>query len=142
MRVCERNNKHFQCLIFTECEKTLFLQISYKILSKYIIFTVLLDELEHNSREPITDMVNWSPLYLSTHVLRQLDKIIPKLKTEKLSNYFFKNSNLLVNPGHLTDDDFAAEAINVKSLLLRYFDESLMSTIGKKQYKSFVQICR
>lgn len=77
-------------------------------------------------------MINWSPLYLSTLVLRQLDKLIPKLKVEKLSNYFFKNSNLLVNPGHLTDDDFVAEAINIKSVLLRYFDESLMSTYGKR----------
>lgn len=87
--------------------------------------------MEDNSREPIADMINWSPLYLSTHILRQLDKMIPRLKTEKFSNYFFRNSNLLVNPGHLTDDDFAMEAGNVKSILLRYFDESLMSTIGK-----------
>lgn len=88
-------------------------------------------------------MINWSPLYLSTHLLRQFDKMIPRLKVEKLSNYFFKNSNLLINPGHLTDDDFAAEAMNIKSVLLRYFDESLMSTYGKNKklhYKSRVEM--
>lgn len=77
------------------------------------------------------DMLIWSPLYLSTHILRQLDKMIPKLKTEKLNNYFFRKANLLVNPGHLTDDDFAAEALNVKSVILKCFDESLMSTFGE-----------
>ncbi|KAG5895211.1 hypothetical protein JTB14_035383 [Gonioctena quinquepunctata] len=106
-------------------------QVSYKILTKYILFTLLLDELEETSVNPISDMIVWSPLYLSTHVLRLLDKLIPKLLAETQANYFFKKSNLLVNPGHFSDDDFAIEANNVKSMMMRLFDESLMSTKGE-----------
>lgn len=79
---------------------------------------------------PISDMIIWSPLHLSTHLLRLLDKIVAKLQAERLPNYFFKKANLLVNPGHLTDDDFVLEANNVKSVVARLFDESLMSTKG------------
>ncbi|KAJ8957334.1 hypothetical protein NQ318_004813 [Aromia moschata] len=89
-------------------------QISYKILSKYIFRTLLLEELEQNSRSPLTNMLNWSPIYLSTHVLKLLDRVIPRLHAEKQPNYFFGNANLMVNPGHLSDDDFTIEANNVR----------------------------
>ncbi|XP_074039497.1 uncharacterized protein isoform X1 [Leptinotarsa decemlineata] len=110
-------------------------QVSYKILTEYILLTILLEELEDDSRNPITDMINWSPLYLSTHLLRLLDKIIPKLLAEKQPNYFFRKSNLLVNPGHLSDDDFTIEANNVKSVMMRLFDESSTSTNGNEEFE-------
>lgn len=87
--------------------------------------------MEGNSKSPVSDMINWSPMYLSTHVLKLLDKVIYRLLAERQPNYFFKKSNLLVNPGHLSDEDFRIEATNVKGAMLRCFDESLMSTKGK-----------
>lgn len=33
-----------------------------------------MEELEENSVTPFADMVNWSPMYLSTLVLKLLDK--------------------------------------------------------------------
>ncbi|VEN52709.1 unnamed protein product [Callosobruchus maculatus] len=118
--------------------KTKRQQVSYKILNKYIFRTLLLEELEEGSKTPVTDMINWSPMYLSTHVLNLLDKIIPKLTSERHSNYFFKKANLLVNPGHLSDDDFTAEAHNVKVVLVRLFDESLMSSKMDEEFHNMI----
>ncbi|XP_056631150.1 uncharacterized protein LOC130441471 [Diorhabda sublineata] len=114
-------------------------QISYRILTKYMLLTVLLEELENCSINPITDMITWAPTYLSTHLLRILDKIIAKLFQEKQPNYFFKKSNLLVNPGHLNDDDFVIESNNVKVVIARLFDESLMSTRGNEEFHRTIQ---
>ncbi|KAJ8986180.1 hypothetical protein NQ317_005654 [Molorchus minor] len=102
--------------------------ISYKILTNHIFLTLVLEKLEENSKSPVVDMIKWSPIYLSTHILQILDKVIPRLHSEKQSNYFFKKSNLFVNPGHLSDDDFTMEANNVKAIMIRLFDESIMST--------------
>ncbi|CAH1179990.1 unnamed protein product [Phaedon cochleariae] len=113
-------------------------QVSYRILNRYIFLTLLLDDLEENSNNPIADMIKWSPLYLSTHVLQLLDKMIPKLQDEKLSNYFFKKANLLVNPGHLSDDDFTIEATNVRNILVRLFDESIMSISGNEGFETLL----
>ncbi|XP_050513012.1 uncharacterized protein LOC114349380 isoform X1 [Diabrotica virgifera virgifera] len=114
-------------------------QVSYKILSKYLLLTILLEDLECNSRNPITDMLSWAPLYLSTHLLRLLDKGVAKLLLEKQPNYFFRKSNLLVNPGHLSDDDYIIEANNLKLIMARFFDESLMSTRGNEDFNRIIQ---
>ncbi|XP_072376535.1 uncharacterized protein [Diabrotica undecimpunctata] len=114
-------------------------QVSYKILSKYLLLTILLEDLECNSRNPINDMLSWAPLYLSTHLLRLLDKVVAKLLLEKQPNYFFRKSNLLVNPGHLSDDDYIIEANNLKLIMARLFDESLMSTRGNEGFNRIIQ---
>ncbi|CAG9858916.1 unnamed protein product [Phyllotreta striolata] len=114
-------------------------QLSYKILTKYILQTVLFEELEENSTSPVNDMINWAPIYLSTYVLKLLDNLVGKLSAEKQPNYFFKKSNLMVNPGHLTDDDYIEEANYVKTAVARFFDESLMSTKGNEEFNSIVQ---
>lgn len=105
-------------------------QVSYKILNRYHMQTALLEELEGDQEPPMTVLINWGPLYLSTIVLRILDKLILLLKEQKQPNYFFKNANLLVNPGHLCEDDFIMESEKIQIYLLRLFDESLMSTKG------------
>ncbi|XP_008197316.2 uncharacterized protein LOC103314106 [Tribolium castaneum] len=103
-------------------------QSSYKILNRYIFLTMLLKRLEETSTTPSDDLLDWSPMYLSTHVLKILDKTIEILREQNYANYFFKKSNLLVNPGHLCEDDYVIEANNVKSYIIRLFDEALMST--------------
>ncbi|CAH1956180.1 unnamed protein product [Acanthoscelides obtectus] len=121
-----------------QARKTKRQQVSYKILNKYIFRTLLLEELEEASKTPVLDMIKWSPMYLSTHILDLLDKIIPKLQSERQNNYFFHKSNLLVNPGHLSDDDFTAEAHNVKVVLVRLFDESLMSSKMNEEFQNMI----
>ncbi|KAJ8923096.1 hypothetical protein NQ315_001649, partial [Exocentrus adspersus] len=98
-------------------------QISYKILNSYILTTVLLEELEEGSSNPVSDMINWSPIGWF-------------LKGNRI--IFFKKSNLLLNPGHLSDDDFRIEASNVKGVMLRFFDESLMSTKANEEFGKLV----
>lgn len=53
--------------------------MSYKILNRYMLFTLLLEELEENSSTPFDDMMSWSPAYLSGLVLKILDKAIIRL---------------------------------------------------------------
>lgn len=112
--------------------------ISYKILNKYMLYTLLIEELEESSTKPFSDMISWSPMYLSTIVLKLLDKAIVRLYSEFQSNYFFKNANLLVNPGHLCDDDFTIEGNNVKNYMMRLFDESLISNKGEEEFTNLL----
>lgn len=100
--------------------------------------TALLRELEKDQEAPSNVLINWSPLYLSTIVLKILDKLILSLKDQKQPNYFFGNANLLVNPGHLCEDDFMLEAEKIQIYLLRLFDESLMSTKGNKGFNEMM----
>lgn len=111
--------------------------MSYKILNHYIMQTAVFHELEKDFSTPPTVLLNWSPLYLSTIVLRILDRLILSLRDQKQANYFFASVNLMVNPGHLCEDDFMAESERVQTYLLRLFDESLMST---KQNESFKEM--
>jgi hypothetical protein len=113
-------------------------QVSYKILNRYIFMTMLLKRLEESSTTPSSDLLDWSPMYLSTHVLKILDWTIEILHAQNLSNYFFKKSNLLVNPGHLCEDDYIIEASNVKSFIIRLFDEALMSTRGNQEFNKIM----
>ncbi|KAJ3645638.1 hypothetical protein Zmor_023279 [Zophobas morio] len=113
-------------------------QASYKILNRYIFMTMVLNRLEGYSTNPSNDILDWSPMYLSTHVLKILDKTMEVLHAQKLCNYFFKKSNLLVNPGHLCEDDYIIEANNVKSYIIRLFDESLMSTKGNQEFNKMM----
>ncbi|KAL1494511.1 hypothetical protein ABEB36_010097 [Hypothenemus hampei] len=112
--------------------------MSYKILNRYMLFTLLMEELEETSTTPFNDMVGWSPTYLSTLVLKLLDKAIIRLTSEFQPNYFFKKANLLINPGHLCDDDFIIEANNIKSYMVRLFDESLMSNRGNTDFSTML----
>ncbi|RZC36928.1 uncharacterized protein BDFB_006066 [Asbolus verrucosus] len=113
-------------------------QVSYKILNRYIFLTMLLKRLEEQSTTPSNDLLDWSPMYLSTHVLKILDKTIEILHHQNLPNYFFKKSNLLVNPGHLCEDDYVIEANNVKLYIIRLFDEALMSTRGNQEFHKII----
>lgn len=97
--------------------------------------TALLHAMEKDTSEPNALLLNWSPLYLSTLVLKILDRMILSLKDQKQPNYFFTNANLFVNPGHLCEDDFMQEAEKIQTYLLRLFDESLMSTKRNPGFK-------
>ncbi|XP_044252491.1 uncharacterized protein LOC123003653 [Tribolium madens] len=113
-------------------------QSSYKILNRYIFLTMLFRRLEEASTTPSDDLLEWSPMYLSTHVLKILDKTIEILREQNYANYFFKKSNLLVNPGHLCEDDYIIEANNVKSYIIRLFDEALMSTRNDQEFNKVI----
>ncbi|GJQ73347.1 hypothetical protein Trydic_g13716 [Trypoxylus dichotomus] len=106
----------------------------YRILNKYILRTVLFYELESDSSNPTTVIVNWSPLYISTYVLKILDRLVGSLPRERIPNYFFKKANLLANPGHLCEEDYTMEARRIQQYLLRLFDESLMSFKGNPEH--------
>lgn len=93
--------------------------------------TILFQELEKKSTNTMTDALNWSSMYLSKIVLTSLDQLIHNLKQQNLPNYFFRKSNLLVNPGHLSEDDYIIEANNVKMFILRLYDESLQNFTGE-----------
>ncbi|XP_025836461.1 uncharacterized protein LOC108742227 isoform X2 [Agrilus planipennis] len=110
----------------------------YKILNKYIVQTCVFFELEKDSFSPMEILMNWSPRFLSTIVLQVLDDLIVCLRSQFLSNYFFKSANLLANPGHLCEEDYNLEANRIKACMLRMFDESLTSLKTDKEFKKFL----
>lgn len=101
---------------------------------------MLLYELEMDTSNPTTAIINWSPLYISTHVVEILDRLVVLLQREQVSNYFFKKANLLANPGHLCEEDYLIEARKVQQYLLRLFDESLMSFKGNIEYAKMMTL--
>ncbi|KAK9885290.1 hypothetical protein WA026_010784 [Henosepilachna vigintioctopunctata] len=113
--------------------------LSYRIINKYILLTVLLEALEKFSSTPLNDLIEWSPMFLSSLVLRILDQLISSLIQQMLPNYFFRNSNLMVTPGHLSEDDFFIEANNIKVYLLRLYDESLKPLTDDKYFINMMQ---
>ena len=60
------------------------------------------------------------------------------LQNQGRSNYFFSKSNLLANPGHFCEDDYFIEADKIHQHLVRYFDESLMSTKGNSEFSKMM----
>lgn len=124
----------FDCLEEIYNIRAIKKQTSFKILSRYVLLTMLLKKLEEDSGHPAEDLLDWSPKFLSKHVLKILDLTIQVLRVQNLPNYFFNKSNLLVNPGHLCEEDYLTEANNVKSYLIRLFDESLTSTRGIDEF--------
>ncbi|XP_044758714.1 uncharacterized protein LOC123316608 isoform X2 [Coccinella septempunctata] len=114
-------------------------QLSYKILNEYIFLTSLFEELEKNSTKPLNDAVDWSSMYTSKIVLTILDQIMFNLAQQKLPNYFFKQSNLLVNPGHLSEDDYMIEANNIRMFILKLYDESLQNFSSDAEFTTLVK---
>ncbi|KAF2878692.1 hypothetical protein ILUMI_27479 [Ignelater luminosus] len=113
-------------------------QISYKILNNYSLRTALFYELERDFSSPTETILNWSPKYLSTYVLKVLDNLVRYLRNQRQPNYFFPTANLLINPGHLCEDDFILEANKVQAYMLKLFDESLMSLRANEEFGRFV----
>ncbi|KAK5641536.1 hypothetical protein RI129_010083 [Pyrocoelia pectoralis] len=113
-------------------------QISHRILNTYSLRSALLFHLEKDLSTPTKLILNWSPKYLSTHVLIILDNLVKVLRKQKQSNYFFPNANLLVNPGHLCEDDYVIESNRIKVIMLRFFDESLMSLRQNPNFNRFI----
>lgn len=101
---------------------------------------MLLYALEADDANPTGVIMNWSPLYLSTHVLKILDKLIEALKREHVSNYFFKKANLLANPGHLAEEDYALDARKVLQYLIKLFDESLVSFKSNAEFSKMISL--
>lgn len=130
----KRHQVTVTCIV-VNCHYSLLLQISFKILNRYVMKTVLFHEMERDMANPTVMLINWSPLYLSTLVLKILDRLVLSLKDQKQPSYFFEKANLFVNPGHLCEDDFLLEAEKVQAYLLRLFDESLVPTKGNKQFR-------
>uniref|UniRef100_A0A1Y1L7U4 Uncharacterized protein n=1 Tax=Photinus pyralis TaxID=7054 RepID=A0A1Y1L7U4_PHOPY len=60
------------------------------------------------------------------------------LRKQRQPNYFFPDANILVNPGHLCEDDYAIESNRVKAIMLRFFDESLTSLRRNVNFTQFL----
>ncbi|KAF5306841.1 hypothetical protein FQA39_LY00071 [Lamprigera yunnana] len=112
-------------------------QVSYKILTSYTVRTALWYHLEDDGSSPTDLILNWSQRYLSTHVLIVLDNVIGALKRQYQPNYFFPKANVLTNPGHLCEDDFILESSKIRSMMLRFFDDSLVCLMGDTCFTSF-----
>lgn len=103
-----------------------------------MVRSTLFYELEKDFSTPMRTLLNWSPLYFSTYILKMLDGFIASLGSQELPNYFFPKMNLLANPGYLGEEDYAVEAHKIKTFLIKQFDESLMSTKGNDEFKTML----
>lgn len=113
-------------------------QMTYRILNRSLIRTVLFHELEKDYSMPSIIIFNWSPIYMSSQILRILDGLISYLSEQKLPNYFFTKSNMLANPGYLCEEDYAVEAHKIKTYMIKLFDESLMSLKNNLQFQNML----
>lgn len=100
--------------------------VAYDILNKHLLKTALFHEMEKDFSKPTQILINWSPKYFSSYVLKILDDLTSALLAQNLTCYFFPKANLLSNPGHLCEDDYIMESNKLQTYLVRLFDESLM----------------
>lgn len=112
--------------------------MTYRILNRPIVKSALFHALERDYAAPSVLLFNWSPIYLSTQILRILDGLISNLSNQRLQNYFFARSNLLANPGYLCEEDYAVEAHKIKTYMIKLFDESLMSMKSNLQFQNML----
>lgn len=103
-----------------------------------MVRSTLFYELENDFSSPMRTLLNWSPLYFSTYILKILDSFIFSLSAQELQSYFFPKMNLLVNPGYLGEEDYAVEAHKIKMFLIKQFDESLMSTENNNAFRTML----
>lgn len=96
--------------------------------------------MEKDCSNPTQLILNWSPKFISYHVLRILDNVIKSLRMQMQPNYFFRSANLLLNPGHLCEDDFILEASKVEAHVLKMFDESLTPLKSNPEFGKFLSI--
>lgn len=112
--------------------------MTYRILNHSMVRSALFHELEKDYAMPSVILFNWSPIYMSSQILRILDGLISYLSEQKLSNYFFTKSNMLANPGYLCEEDYAVEAHKIKTYMIKLFDESLMSLKNNLQFQNML----
>lgn len=112
--------------------------MTYRILNRTIVKSALFHELEKDYSIPSIILFNWSPIYMSSKILKVLDSLISSLSDQKLTNYFFTSSNMLANPGYLCDEDYAVEAHKIKTYMIKLFDESLMSMKNNLQFQNML----
>nr|XP_022917087.1 uncharacterized protein LOC111426687 isoform X2 [Onthophagus taurus]XP_022917088.1 uncharacterized protein LOC111426687 isoform X2 [Onthophagus taurus] len=96
-----------------------------KFFGYYVVKSMVFYELENDDSYPTMSIVRWGPVFLSTIVLRVLDKLIKLIRSGFCPNYFFGRCNLIFNPGHLSDEDYFMESCKIQEYLTRLFDESL-----------------
>lgn len=110
----------------------------FNVLNPYILKNAFFFELEKDFSSPSSTLINWSPMYLSTHVLKIMDDFISALTHQNYPHYFFAKVNILANTGQLCEDDYLVEANKLQTYLVRLFDESLMSTRENVEFKKMM----
>lgn len=123
--------------IYEESARHQKYQYTYRILNSYIFKTALLYELEKDFTNPTRLILNWSPRMLSTHILKILDHMVHALKIQRFPNYFYSGANLLVNPGHLCEDDYIYESRRVATLLVQFYHLSLAHN-NTQEYERYI----
>lgn len=109
--------------------------VAHEIINRHLLKICLFQELERDSCKPTQVLINWSPKYLSSFVLKILDDLIASLENQNLPCYFFPKANLLSNPGHLCEDDYIVEANKLRMYLVKLFDESLTPTRDNLEFQ-------
>lgn len=110
----------------------------YNVLTSYMLENALFSYLEYDYSSPSSILINWSPKFLSTHVLKLADILITSLIHQHHPHYLYSDVNILSNVGHLCEEDYLMEADKLQTYLARLFDESLMSTKENLEFKKLI----
>jgi len=104
-----------------------------KLISSYVLKTLVLFEWQENPAEEL-----WSETNLSQRLLSILRRLVACLKQKKLRSFFYADYNLLLNPSSITQDVNYLNASNIISILL----DALLSLIRNTKDCSFEECMR
>ena len=99
-----------------------------KVVSRYMLRTLLWFQLEQTSWEPIAVLLAWTPDNLAAHVLRVLDLLIAALRTQRFRSYFFPWCNVMLHSAsggqHHPEEDYLSDVEILESFLRCLHEES------------------
>ena len=99
-----------------------------KVVSRYMLRTLLWFQLEQTSWEPIAVLLAWTPDTLAVHVLRVLDLLITALRTQRFRSYFFPWYNVMLHSAsggqHHPEEHYLSDVEILESFLKFLHEES------------------
>ncbi|KAJ9582794.1 hypothetical protein L9F63_022864, partial [Diploptera punctata] len=99
-----------------------------KVVSRYMLRTLLWFELEKTSGGPGDMLLSWTPDNLAAHILRVLDTLIISLRTQRFRSYFFPWCNIMLHSAfsgqHHIEEDYLSDVEILEGFLRSLHEES------------------
>jgi hypothetical protein len=108
-------------------------QAFLKVVSRYMLRTLLWFQLEDTSSDPTSVLLSWTPDTLAVHVLRVLDTLLTALKTQRFRSYFFPWCNVMLHAAsggqHHPEEEYLSDVEILESFLRCLHEESALAVL-------------
>ncbi|KAJ4426808.1 hypothetical protein ANN_26607 [Periplaneta americana] len=99
-----------------------------KVVSRYMVRTMLWFQMEKDNAGPAAMLLSWTPDTLAGHVLQVLDALVVALRTQRFRSYFFPWCNVMLHSPaggqHHPEEDYLSDADIIEGFLRCLHEES------------------